>query len=802
MRLALILLLCVLGTARGLGPHEVLLLVNRSSPASLHVANEYAALRGIPDENVVRLALPDSVLEPQAEISPTDFVKYIWEPARRAIEARGLGDRILAWVYSVDFPVRVATWPPMSLQGMTLTGGRAPTSQEIEKGTWLSPLFAGPDRPDGPVAESRGLRWFRDILGDRMPVPSMMLGFTGSRGTDVTTVLECLRKGASSDGTKPAGTVFFVVSDDVRSKCRAWQYPAAQRELAALGVKTAVVPRVPGGASMLGAMLGCAWGHLMFAGEPTYVPGCVVDNLTSAGAIFNNPDQTKLTHWLLRGATASEGTVFEPLAIWTKFPSARFFAHYANGCTILESFFQSIRCPLQILLVGDPLARPFAPPLPAVLKEAPAEAGRRMFTLQVGGDVPAGLEYSFWLDGKPLARRAPLSSVEVDESRVGGGYHTLRGVAETTAPVPQEGSALAEFWVTRSNQFLEIRGIPEGGQVDLTRPVSLSVEAAEGAEDVRILRNGEVLEPPAAAGETYELDPRLLGAGPAALQARARFPGGGEVFSRPIRLTVADRNQPPVIAGVKTDRTADDGVTLVPSVSDPEGDPLTTDWFVPMLPVEEVRDAFGDWTVTGGRLAPSNGFACLETSGDLAVGLWTPSKDARPSEIRADVAISPGRWSMVKDQLAGIVFNYRSPKDFDYFVMMGGPNSWSIGHCRKGKLEPAVSRGTWIRPERWYSMGVRKEVDGVLSAYVNDRKICSWPDRTSLGGKAGVMAGPGGACFRNAALDLRGMPAGEARFEGGRVFLPRANTVAWSSLLLRVSDPSRSVYRSVPVKEP
>ena len=40
----------------------------------------------------------------------------------RAIEERGLGAHLLAWVYSVDFPVRIGTTPPLSIQGITLTG--------------------------------------------------------------------------------------------------------------------------------------------------------------------------------------------------------------------------------------------------------------------------------------------------------------------------------------------------------------------------------------------------------------------------------------------------------------------------------------------------------------------------------------------------------------------------------------------------------------------------------------------------------------------------------------------------------
>jgi len=340
-------------------PEEVLLLANARSPESLHIAQEYAQLRGIPAQNIVHLDLPDSVLEPEAEISPEDFMRRIWEPAQAVIRERGLESKILAWIYSVDFPVRVTTDPPMSLMGMTFVRGHVPAPDVISKGAIISPFFAGPDKPDGPAAEGQSLSWFHDILKDRMPLPSMMLGFIGSRGVATEHVLQCLRAGAASDGTRPTGTVFFVTNDDVRSRCRAWQYPAAAAELQSLGVGARITDQFSNDEqSILGFMTGSAWFNPLYGGD-AYLPGCMAEHLTSCSAMFHLSDQTKLSAWFFGGATASAGTVTEPMAVWTKFPSARFYVHQARGFSILESFYLSIRCPLQILLVGEPLARPF-----------------------------------------------------------------------------------------------------------------------------------------------------------------------------------------------------------------------------------------------------------------------------------------------------------------------------------------------------------------------------------------------------------------------------------------------------------
>ena len=85
--------------------------------------------------------------------------------------------------------------------------------------------------------------------------------------------------------------------------------------------------------------------------------------------------QTPLAEFLRQGAAGASGTVTEPYAIQAKFPSPFIHVHYASGCTLAESFYQSVTGPYQLLIVGDPLAQPW----------------RRQFTLQIdlpGSDKP------------------------------------------------------------------------------------------------------------------------------------------------------------------------------------------------------------------------------------------------------------------------------------------------------------------------------------------------------------------------------------------------------------------------------
>jgi len=52
--------------------------------------------------------------------------------------------------------------------------------------------------------------------------------------------------------------------------------------------------------------------------------------------------------------------VQEPYSLQSKFPVPFLHGYYADGCSLAEAFYQSVLRPYQLIVVGDPLARPFA----------------------------------------------------------------------------------------------------------------------------------------------------------------------------------------------------------------------------------------------------------------------------------------------------------------------------------------------------------------------------------------------------------------------------------------------------------
>lgn len=438
--------------AVALGPHEVLVLANANSVESVEIARAFMRMRSVPEPNLVMLALPEGT---GRRISRDDFTKHIWKPAVQAATDRTLGDHILAWVYSTDFPVAVQTDPTMSIQGLTFLRNETIEAKQVEDGRYRSPLYAGPVAKKGVANLAQSFDIYLEWLGGDMPLPSMMLGVTGERGLDADAVLACLRRGVASDGTAPSGTVYYVTSGDVRSTCRDWQYRAASLELALRGVAGVVTNGLPRGQAVMGMQVGAA--DVDVEGlQNRFLPGAMAEHLTSLSAVFDLPSQTKLTAWLAAGATASAGAVTEPRSIWTKFPSARFFVHYAAGCTMMESFYQAVGSPVQILLVGEPLAQPWKPAGRVVISGMPTNGvsgGTVELEARIEGLRPGHYGRFLWLvDGRTAADKdvgdatSPRHFV-FDADALGPGSHTVRVVAYRTGLVRSQVFDEATLWV-------------------------------------------------------------------------------------------------------------------------------------------------------------------------------------------------------------------------------------------------------------------------------------------------------------------------------------------------------------------
>lgn len=436
---ALVFTLLCLFNARVLavGPHEILLLINSASSDSALVGESYAKLRSVPDSNIVRLEAPDGATTP--EISNEQFMKRIMEPAQASAEERRIADHILAWVLAPGFPTRIAAKPPVSITGAVFMRGMLPDPAVVDKGTYASPLFAGPVRPNarqfGPQTLDAHAEWLRS----EMPLPCMMLGVGGPLGNTAAEILRCLRAGVESDATRPKARVVFQTSDDIRSRCREWQFAPVAEELSSMdaGLRAVVTNGFPDGAAdLLGFMAGAA--TIAPEGRLTFVPGAMAEHLTSLAADFTGPGQTKISAWIRAGATATAGAVAEPYSAWQKFPAARFYVHYASGCAMIEALYQSVRCPLQILPVGDPLASPYRTAASLEIVRPAAGAGEAPIVAEAVARADRIEHYGrfVWLcDGVKVGENR---KIVLDPGGLPAGTHRLRCIAYRTGLVRQQ----------------------------------------------------------------------------------------------------------------------------------------------------------------------------------------------------------------------------------------------------------------------------------------------------------------------------------------------------------------------------
>ncbi len=406
-----------------IGPHELLVIANENSIDSILVARSYMRMRSIPEVNLVRVSLPESTYATGNTITPAEFATHIWEPVQAAVSERGLSAQILAWAYSCDFPTRIAGDPEISLTGLTFMRNRIPDSETIKRGSYFSPLFAGPEGAEEPLQETRTFDQHRNTLLESMPLPAMMLGYTRERGNSLSEILASLEKGASSDSSQPLGTVFFSINDNIRSKARHWQYEGAAAVIRQAGQQAVITNAFPAGQTMIGFMTG---NRTAPADLAAYEPGSYADHLTSFAAAFENPSQTKVSQWLRHGISGTSGTVTEPFAVWHKFPNAYIFWHQLKGASMIEAIYHATRCPLQLLPMGDPLAKPWAPKTRVTI-QAPEESVAGMVELVAASDDAENFTHFDWLlNGRKVARGRRFLWNSRSEPN---GLHRIRAVA-------------------------------------------------------------------------------------------------------------------------------------------------------------------------------------------------------------------------------------------------------------------------------------------------------------------------------------------------------------------------------------
>lgn len=455
--------------------------------------------------------------------------------------------------------------------------------------------------------------------GDRYLL-STMLAMTSGRGNSVTEALAYLRSAAASDGTRPKGTIYYVKNGDVRSTTRAGVFEPAVNRLKKLGVAAEILDgNTPDGKDdVQGAMMGTA-GFNWPATKSTIRPGAICEHLTSFGGVLSeDAGQTPLTEFLRYGAAGSSGTVTEPFAIQQKFPLAFLQVHYTQGCTLAESFYQSVFGPYQLLIVGDPLCRPWAK-IPQVVVEGlptgePASGVLELRAKLEGTQLPID-RFELFIDGQRRQAVRPGDSFPLDTKALAEGHHDLRVVAITADNIQTQGRAVLPLTVRRQSPALKVE--PAVTTVRWDQKLRLKLSLPEALQLVVLHNRREVASLIGSSGEV-EIDPRMLGQGDVLLEPLGLIASdtAARVRGEPVRVKVVPPDPWPALK-------------LPPSPNPAKGLRVLAEGGEPRA-VEETRSA--DWLTKAG-VEPGKGF---EVSGYFDV----PTDDVYQFQLRATVPLS------------------------------------------------------------------------------------------------------------------------------------------------------------------
>jgi hypothetical protein len=202
---------------------------------------------------------------------------------------------------------------------------------------------------------------------------------------------------------------------------------------------------------------------------------------------------------------------------------------------MLESLYQSIACPLQTLMLGDPMARPYAIPLAVRLLGADSLDSTFTYVAQAKCQLPnVEFRYSFLLDGREVQTVSESYEFPVRAQELSDGYHELRAVARLKNKVEFSASADKGIMVERLGRGVSI--LPDIEQLmKYKHAIKVQIKGTERPEQLRLLAGARVIDQvPYSDDARLVLNELLVGEGPIRIRAVGVYEDGMEVSSAPL----------------------------------------------------------------------------------------------------------------------------------------------------------------------------------------------------------------------------------------------------------------------------
>ena len=362
------------------GPDSTFLLLNQNSEVSIRIATAYQRARFLPDYHLCRLDLP---IDDAMDLAT--FIDHLYTPL---IDC--LGDSLSSvdtLVLSKGIPLRVRDDQLGGISFSTSSLLSIAQSTYQDQPIWTAPLTeygsCGPNvmcwRPyqvspwtTGPLWP----QWSRRIQEYqwKLWLVSRLDGYTEEA------VIHLINQGVESDlhldvqNQSQSGMFVLMRGADAARGVLDVEFEDVARLLKTLNQEVRVVDfntdwiipplETNETAKVMGWVVGTSQYGNAIEGN-LFLPGSIVDNLTSFGAVPGNFDldrsesQVSVARWIDRGVSGIHGATDEPLN--SSFPSRYFLVDYVLGASLVEAFMRHFPyVAWQNLVVGDPMIAPFA----------------------------------------------------------------------------------------------------------------------------------------------------------------------------------------------------------------------------------------------------------------------------------------------------------------------------------------------------------------------------------------------------------------------------------------------------------
>jgi len=401
-RLGILVVLLVCGRGFALEPNEVLVVVNREMATSTRIGRYYCENRGVPYKNIIYLRLGKRIRD---NISRSDYDRLIAEPIRFELLKRATPGEIRCLVTTYGVPIRVGMRGPLKGRERRLKELEDLVERERKR---IEELEAAEDKGRGSAElkkrkgtaakmqlEIDGIngkethasvdselsmvqfgayelyRWQGNRLrGDVLGLDFQTLMVSRLDGSDYEIVEGLVDKAIEAEKTVLKGVAYIDSRGIKNEKSNLFGYfDQSLRDMAtltklrtSLSVKEDRAPELFAPGSCPETAIYCGWYSLKrYVDAFDFVPGAVGYHIASfEGAGLHDPNSSNWCPAMLRdGITATLGPVSEPYL--HAFPQPRmFFGRLYRGDCLVEAYYRTKPFnSWQLMLIGDPLYRPF-----------------------------------------------------------------------------------------------------------------------------------------------------------------------------------------------------------------------------------------------------------------------------------------------------------------------------------------------------------------------------------------------------------------------------------------------------------